>query len=76
MNAFPLLGNALVDMYIKCGALKKAKEVFSELQARNVSSWTSLISGYAHVGEHDIVIELFKQMIEEDTPNFRLTGFA
>jgi pentatricopeptide repeat protein len=45
------LGNALVDMYAKCGALAKAQEVLEELPIRNVISWNALISGYAQGGQ-------------------------
>ena len=45
-----VLGNALVDMYAKCGSLLKAREVFDMLSYRDIIAWTSLISGYA---QHD-----------------------
>jgi pentatricopeptide repeat protein len=57
------LGNALVDMYARCGMLPEAKEVFEELKVRDVVAWTSLISGYAQLGEADIVVELLESMI-------------
>jgi pentatricopeptide repeat protein len=41
------LGSILVNMYAKCGDVRKAQEVFDELPARDVVSWTSLIGGYA-----------------------------
>jgi pentatricopeptide repeat protein len=41
------LGNALVDMYAKCGALSIATNVLEELEDRNIVSWNALISGYA-----------------------------
>eukprot|EP00250_Pteridium_aquilinum_P027703 c35530_g1_i1 orf=207-584(+) len=44
------IGNTLVNMYAKCGALEKAREVFNKLPARNVASWNVLIAGYAHHG--------------------------
>eukprot|EP00250_Pteridium_aquilinum_P019731 c24551_g2_i2 orf=764-1438(+) len=45
LNLF--VGNSLVDMYAKCGALAKAEGVLEELPARNVVSWSALIAGYA-----------------------------
>ncbi|KAI5069848.1 hypothetical protein GOP47_0016149 [Adiantum capillus-veneris] len=41
------VGNALVDMYAKCGALSKAARVLDELPIRDVVSWSALIAGYA-----------------------------
>ena len=42
-----MLGNALVDLYAKCGMLTKAEETLEELPIRNVVSWTAIIAGYA-----------------------------
>jgi pentatricopeptide repeat protein len=60
-----LLGNALVDMYAKCGLLIKAQEVFDELPVRDVTAWTTLIAGYAQLGRDELVVELLKKMLEE-----------
>ena len=46
-----VLGNAIIDMYIKCGMLAKAKEVLYKLPMRDPVSWTALIAGYAQHGE-------------------------
>ena len=40
------LGNALLDMYTRCGMLSRAQKVLEELPARDVVSWNTLISGY------------------------------
>ncbi|KAH7439823.1 hypothetical protein KP509_04G078100 [Ceratopteris richardii] len=66
-----VVGTALVDMYIKCGALKMAQQVFEELSTRNVVSWTALISGYAEVGSYDHIFDSFNKMVKEGVkPNF------
>ena len=60
------VGNALVDMYAKCGILAKAQEVFNELGwAHDVVSWTTLMTGYAQMGEDEIVNDLFNRMVSE-----------
>ena len=46
-----VLGTALVDMYAKCGALVKARQVLDELLFYNAISWNALISSYAQKGE-------------------------
>ena len=56
------LGNALVDMYCKCGALTEAAEVFEQLPLQNVVTWTSLISGYAQHGFGEEALNCFKCM--------------
>ncbi|KAK4741250.1 hypothetical protein SAY87_024838 [Trapa incisa] len=56
------LGNALVDMYAKCGEIENANLAFNELPVKNVISWTSLIAGYARNGSGHVAIELYKKM--------------
>jgi pentatricopeptide repeat protein len=60
-----ILGYALVDMYAKCGALAKAREVFDELPFQDVVAWNGLISGYAQLGAHEVVFGAFDEMIEK-----------
>jgi pentatricopeptide repeat protein len=60
-----VMGNALVDMYAKCGALTRAQMVFDTLPFRDVVSWNALISGYAQLGRDEIVFKLFDRMIDE-----------
>ncbi|KAI5069870.1 hypothetical protein GOP47_0016171 [Adiantum capillus-veneris] len=61
-----LLGTALVDMYAKCGKLQKAQEVFNNLPARSVATWTALMGGYAQVGKVAAVFSSFNEMIREE----------
>ncbi|MCO5556815.1 hypothetical protein L7F22_010368 [Adiantum nelumboides] len=58
-------GNALVDMYVKCGALTKAREVLDDLPIRNVVSWNALIGGYAQHGCGKEALGCFNQMRSE-----------
>jgi pentatricopeptide repeat protein len=65
-----VLGNALVDMYAKCGALDKAEEVFEGLPMLDVISWTSLISGYASHGFNEAALSCFSRMLDRGfSPN-------
>ncbi|KAH7307783.1 hypothetical protein KP509_22G077500 [Ceratopteris richardii] len=64
------VGNALVDFYVKCGDLEKAKEIFKRLSVRNVATWTALVCGYSQVGKINMAFSSFHKMIEEDVePN-------
>eukprot|EP01018_Ginkgo_biloba_P019599 Gb_25046 [translate_table: standard] len=56
------VGNALVDMYSKCGNLENACQVFDEMPKRNVVSWSSMIMGYAMHGHGKEALQLFEQM--------------
>ena len=57
-----MVGNALLDMYGKCGALAKAQEVFGNLSVRDVVSWNALISGYVRNGETEQAYKCFEHM--------------
>jgi pentatricopeptide repeat protein len=60
------VGNALIDMYAKCGSTENAHEVFNKMPERNVVSWNAMIVGYAHNGYVDEALKLFKNMPEQD----------
>ena len=65
-----VLGNALMDMYCKCGALDKPNEVFEKLLVRDVVSWNVLIIGYVQHRLGDEALKCFKQMKDESVyPN-------
>ncbi|KAK7819335.1 pentatricopeptide repeat-containing protein [Quercus suber] len=57
-----LLGNALIDMYAKCGNIEKALEVFHGMRDRDVSTWNSVIGGLAFHGHAEESINLFMEM--------------
>ncbi|KAF8009188.1 hypothetical protein BT93_J0238 [Corymbia citriodora subsp. variegata] len=60
------LANALMDMYIKCGDLKQAQEIFNNMKARTFVSWTTMVVGYARFGFLDMARELFDGMPQKD----------
>lgn len=57
------LGNALIDMYAKCGDLNEALCVFNEMKKRDIFSWNSIIVGYGVHGFGDKTILFFKKML-------------
>ncbi|KAK6918423.1 DYW domain [Dillenia turbinata] len=61
-ESFKLVANALIDMYAKQGNLDGAFEVFNKMPDKDVISWTSLLTGYAHNGFHVEAIKLFCDM--------------
>lgn len=58
-------GNALIDMYCKCGSVKMAMEVFHDMKEKDSVSWTSIISGTAVNGDYQDTLHLFNQMLSE-----------
>ena len=56
------VGNALLNMYAKCGDLDNGLCVFKNMPIRDVISWTAMISVYAQVGLIEESIHLFSAM--------------
>jgi pentatricopeptide repeat protein len=56
------VGNALIDMYAKCGSLLAAHEVFDAMHDRDEVSWNTLIGGLAQHGCGKQALEVFEQM--------------
>lgn len=59
-----LMLNSLIDMYGKCGRMDLAYKVFWEIDQPNVSSWTSMIVGYAANGLANEALDCFHYMRE------------
>jgi pentatricopeptide repeat protein len=65
-----VVGNALVDMYAKCGALDIAQGVLNTLPVQDAVSWNALISGYEHQGKANEALKYYDQMRREGlSPN-------
>uniref|UniRef100_A0A803L684 Uncharacterized protein n=2 Tax=Chenopodium quinoa TaxID=63459 RepID=A0A803L684_CHEQI len=59
------VGNALIDMYAKCGRIDMAEELFDEMPKRDLISWNSLIIGYADHGNANMALILFERMKDQ-----------
>ncbi|XAR63337.1 hypothetical protein NMG60_11023243 [Bertholletia excelsa] len=62
VNVDVFVGNALVDMYLKCGDPDLARKVFNEMPVKNVVSWNSMILGLARQGEFKEALQVFRKM--------------
>ncbi|XP_068647781.1 pentatricopeptide repeat-containing protein At1g08070, chloroplastic-like [Aristolochia californica] len=60
-----ILGNALIDMYSKCGIVESALEVFHGLGKRNIYCWNSIIVGLGMHGYGQDAIDAFLAMEKE-----------
>ncbi|KAH7420520.1 hypothetical protein KP509_13G010900 [Ceratopteris richardii] len=56
------VASALVDMYAKCGSMKKAEQVFDKVAAQDIVLWTTLISGYTENGYAEAALACFEEM--------------
>ncbi|KAH1130396.1 hypothetical protein J1N35_001774 [Gossypium stocksii] len=56
------VGNALVDMYMKCGDADSARKLFDKMPVKNVVSWNSMISGLVQQGQFKEALHAFHDM--------------
>ncbi|KAM1878146.1 hypothetical protein ACFX14_040169 [Malus domestica] len=74
IEADGFIGNALVDMYAKCGSIDRAFRVFQRMNRRDVYSYTAMIVGLAMHGEVEMALDVFAEMprvgIEPDEVTF------
>ncbi|GFZ08637.1 tetratricopeptide repeat (TPR)-like superfamily protein [Actinidia rufa] len=72
------LMNALLDMYVKCGCLATARDIFDKMETKDVFSWTSMINGYAKNGELGLAKRLFDEMPERNVVswNAMIAGYS
>ncbi|KAJ6755616.1 PENTATRICOPEPTIDE REPEAT-CONTAINING PROTEIN-RELATED [Salix purpurea] len=59
------VATALVDFYVKCGNMVRARSVFDGMLEKNIVSWSSMIQGYASNGLPKEALDLFFKMLNE-----------
>eukprot|EP01018_Ginkgo_biloba_P038144 Gb_41317 [translate_table: standard] len=59
------VGNALVDIYAKCGSVEDARFMFDKMSRRDVVSWNVMIAGYTLNRCFNESLKLFGQMQKE-----------
>jgi len=57
-----ILGTTLIDMYMKCGCVENALQVFHDMEEKGVSAWNAIIDGLAVNGLGGRAIEMFSKM--------------
>eukprot|EP00250_Pteridium_aquilinum_P023247 c2648_g1_i1 orf=620-2701(+) len=60
-----ILATAAIDMYGKCGSMPDAHKLLDALPSKAVVTWNSLLTGYAHHGNSELVFHLFEKMKKE-----------
>lgn len=60
-----MLGNAIIDMYAKCGSLEEAIDVFENLSNPDAVSWGAMITGYVQHGQALPALELFEKVLRQ-----------
>jgi pentatricopeptide repeat protein len=57
---------SLMDMYIKCGALRTAACIFGKMDSKTIGSWNAMIAGHLQMEQPFEAFNLFCQMVQED----------
>jgi pentatricopeptide repeat protein len=60
-----IVSTALLEMYVKCGAVDDARQEFNRMDRRDVVAWSAMIAGYAQNGRPIEALELFERMKSE-----------
>ncbi|KAK2980630.1 hypothetical protein RJ640_011438 [Escallonia rubra] len=68
-----VLVNALVDMYMKCGANDSAKRLFDECVDRNLVLYNTILSNYARQGLAREALSIMNEMLRQGPPPDRVT---
>lgn len=68
-----ITANSLISAYAKCGRLDLSVGLFFSLEYRNLDTWNAIISAYAMHGFYINMLEMFKQMEEENIQPDELT---
>ncbi|XP_039030788.1 pentatricopeptide repeat-containing protein At2g03380, mitochondrial-like [Hibiscus syriacus] len=58
------VGNALIDMYCKCGSLELAVRVFNQMKERNIVTYNTIISAHGIYGLGEHIFQFFEKMKE------------
>jgi pentatricopeptide repeat protein len=78
-NGFELhvsVGNALIDMYAKCGNVEDAHHVFNRMSEKTVISWNTMIGGYGMHGLGEAALKLFHEMQHNNVKSDYITFIA
>ncbi|KAK8465174.1 hypothetical protein PHAVU_009G009566 [Phaseolus vulgaris] len=66
LGAQTCIHNSLVDMYIKCGAIRLAKAVFLDIESPSLLCWNSMIYGYSQLYGPFEALRAFNRMPQRD----------
>ena len=61
-----IVRTAVLEMYVKCGAVDEARREFDSITCRDVVAWSAMIAGYAQNGRPEEALQLFDLMMSEN----------
>lgn len=66
LECWDSIGNAIIDMYMKCGKRESACRVFEHMPNKTVVSWNSSLAGSVREGDLELARKIFDEMPESD----------
>lgn len=58
----PIVATALIDMYVKCGNIVEALEVFNSMQTKDILAWNTMLIGLGMHGHVSDAQNMFNRM--------------
>ncbi|XP_077227497.1 pentatricopeptide repeat-containing protein At4g21300-like [Tasmannia lanceolata] len=65
-DSYITVGNALIDMYMRCGCLRSSEILFNSMTLRNIVTWNTMLCGSVKIGLSIVALKLFCQMLSEN----------
>ncbi|KAK1283919.1 Pentatricopeptide repeat-containing protein [Acorus calamus] len=62
LDSYLMVNNAALDMYMKCGCVGCAADLFRLMSIKNAVTWNTVLTGYARLGLFAEVLILFNRM--------------
>ncbi|XP_010432866.1 PREDICTED: pentatricopeptide repeat-containing protein At4g04370-like [Camelina sativa] len=57
--------NSLLNLYCKCDRVGDAKDLFDQMEQRDMVSWNTMVSGFAFVGDMTEILKLLYRMSDD-----------
>ncbi|KAL4572455.1 hypothetical protein LXL04_019232 [Taraxacum kok-saghyz] len=67
--SYLIVGNALIDMYMRCGCIKSAELFFNSMCVENIVTWNTMIYGYMKAGCLSMALRFFHHVQLEYKPD-------
>ncbi|GAB4836003.1 hypothetical protein Ancab_000921 [Ancistrocladus abbreviatus] len=73
-----ILGNAILDMYVKCEKIGLAGTLFGLQKETDAISWNTMMAGYVKIGNLDLACDFFDKMPKRDLVSWNslIAGYA
>lgn len=65
LNSDIFIGNALINMYAKCGCIEASQDMFKQMPVKDFISWSTIIGGYGLHGCGEEALRLYHEMEEK-----------